>query len=245
MPCVSKSRERLLDLDQAHVAHHAHPEARVQQVQDRVLDAADVLIDRHPVVRRARRPSPCRRRCRRSAGSTTTNRRTYPSCPSRAARRRRTSDTCTRRTTGVLLSGLPRAVRHQVFGQHDRQILVRHRHVAALRAVNERDRAAPVALARDTPVAQAPLHLLLAEALRLQVGRDRVDRRLVVEPVVLAGVDADAVLRVLRAPLAASRTLAGAILRADHQLDRQAVLEREARSRARRAPGTPITAPSP
>ena len=54
--------ERLLDLRQAEVAHHARPEARIQQVQDRVLDAADVLVDRHPVLRalvdhRARRCS--------------------------------------------------------------------------------------------------------------------------------------------------------------------------------------------
>ena len=42
--------ERLGHVDQAHVAHHPGPETRVQQVQDRVLDAADVLVHRHPVV---------------------------------------------------------------------------------------------------------------------------------------------------------------------------------------------------
>ena len=53
MPCVSRLRERLVDADQLQVAHHLGPEARVQQVQDRVLDAADVLVHRHPVVVRA------------------------------------------------------------------------------------------------------------------------------------------------------------------------------------------------
>jgi hypothetical protein len=42
--------EGLVDLDQAQVAHDLGPEARVQQVQDGVLDAADVLVHRHPVV---------------------------------------------------------------------------------------------------------------------------------------------------------------------------------------------------
>ena len=51
MPCVSSLREGLVDLHQAEVAHHLGPEARVQQVQDRVLDAADVLVHRHPVLR--------------------------------------------------------------------------------------------------------------------------------------------------------------------------------------------------
>jgi hypothetical protein len=37
--------ERLVDRDEAQVAHHLGPEARVQQVQDGVLDAADVLVD--------------------------------------------------------------------------------------------------------------------------------------------------------------------------------------------------------
>jgi hypothetical protein len=29
--------------------HRAGEEARIEQVQDRVLDAADILVDRHPV----------------------------------------------------------------------------------------------------------------------------------------------------------------------------------------------------
>src|SRR6218665_859348 len=36
--------ERLIDLDQAQVAHHLGPKARIQQVQDGVFYAADVLV---------------------------------------------------------------------------------------------------------------------------------------------------------------------------------------------------------
>ncbi len=46
MPCVNR-REGLVEPDVAGLAHAAGEEARVEQVQDRVLDAADVLVDRH------------------------------------------------------------------------------------------------------------------------------------------------------------------------------------------------------
>ena len=49
-------RERLAVVDHAEVAEHAREEARVDQVQDRVLDAAAVEIHRAPV----RRPWPDR-----------------------------------------------------------------------------------------------------------------------------------------------------------------------------------------
>jgi hypothetical protein len=42
--------ERLVDAEMAGAAHGAGEEARIEQVQDRVLDAADILVDRHPVV---------------------------------------------------------------------------------------------------------------------------------------------------------------------------------------------------
>ena len=49
-------RERLahvaLQFEMSGVAHRAREEARVEQVQDRVLDAADVLVDGQPVAGR-------------------------------------------------------------------------------------------------------------------------------------------------------------------------------------------------
>jgi len=44
--------EGLIDADHAEVAQHLGVEPRVEQMQNGVLDAADVLIHRHPVVER-------------------------------------------------------------------------------------------------------------------------------------------------------------------------------------------------
>ena len=188
--------------------------------------------------RRARRPSPCRwsgqaKRTKYQDESTNVS----IVSVSRSRRPAALRTLASRRTPAVLLSGLPVPSGTRSSGSTHRQLLVGHRHVAALRAVDDRDRAAPVALARDAPVAQAPVHLLLARALRLQIGGDRIDRLLVIEPVVLAGVDADAVLGVLGLATADRRASPSAM--ADHRLDRQAVLAARTRSRARRAPARP------
>ena len=49
MPCVSRLVNGSDNVREALVAHDALEETRIQQVQDGVLDAAGVLIDRHPV----------------------------------------------------------------------------------------------------------------------------------------------------------------------------------------------------
>ena len=52
------ARERLLDADVAGRLHRAGEEAAIEQMQNRVLDAADILIDRHQAIddrRRGRR----------------------------------------------------------------------------------------------------------------------------------------------------------------------------------------------
>ena len=81
-----QSLHRLVKRNQTEVAHELGPEARVDQVHHRVRVAADVLIDRRPLLSDLRIE---RRRLRcadRSNGrSTTTNRRTYPSCRFRVA----------------------------------------------------------------------------------------------------------------------------------------------------------------
>ena len=78
--------------------------------------------------------------------------------------------------------------------QLDGEVLVRHRHDAAGLAVDDGDRTAPVALARDAPVAQAVVHLaladrLLAELLRIEPLRRLLERSLGIEPVEEARVD--------------------------------------------------------
>ena len=152
-------------------------EARVQQVQDRVLDAADVLVDRQPVVDDARGSNGALDVVRRrsSAGSTTTSRRTCPSCRSRAAPGRRSDGHV---DVHPLLGGgerraAPWARSPSTSGSSTGSSLVGHRHDAAALAVDDRDRAAPVALARDQPVAQPVVDRRLAEPLRAQPGDDR------------------------------------------------------------------------
>ena len=44
-PLREQPRERLAEPDQPEIVHHLHEEACVQQMQDRVLDSADVLVD--------------------------------------------------------------------------------------------------------------------------------------------------------------------------------------------------------
>ena len=79
----------------------------------------------------------------------------------------------------ALVQRVAAAVGNQVFGQHHRQVAARAPAPRRmLVAVDDRDRRAPVALAADAPVAQAPGGLLLAEALGVQRGGDRVDRGL-------------------------------------------------------------------
>ena len=56
---------------------------------------------------------------------------------------------------------IARLVEGDVLRQRHRQIFFRHRHDAAFVAVDDRDRAAPIALARNAPVAQAVIDLAL------------------------------------------------------------------------------------
>ncbi|MCY1497244.1 hypothetical protein D9M68_312040 [compost metagenome] len=118
------------------------------------------------------------------------------------------------------------AVRHHVFRQDHRQLVGRHRHVAAGVAVDDRDRAAPVALAADAPVAQAELGARLAEALGFEIGADSVEGSLVAEAVVLAGVDGDDGLVLDAVPLFPGGRLEIVVDAdlGDHLLDRQGVL---------------------
>ena len=87
-----------------------------------------------------------------------------------------------------LINELRREVEIARVGQFERQLLVGHRHVAAARAVDDRDRAAPVALARNAPVAQAELHFLLAQAFGSQIGSNGVDGSLIGEVPARAGI---------------------------------------------------------
>ena len=169
--------ERLVDADVAGLLHRAGEEARVEQMQNRVLDAADILIDRQPVVDHLavgrRVVVPRIGEAREVPGRIDEGVHGVGLAPRRAAALR----------AGDVLPGrmaverIARLVEGDVLRQRDRQVLRRHRHDAAFVAVDDRDRAAPVALARDAPVAQAEIDLALrdravAARLALQPLRD-------------------------------------------------------------------------
>ena len=159
MPWLRSSRNGSAVRDHAEVVEHLVPEARVEQVEDRVLGAADVEVDRHPVVLLARIAEAARRSAGRcSAGSTSSvpahcgivfvSRRPGP--PQRgqlvvdpAPRPRRAA---TRRSRSA------RSARPRGAGAGSSRS--GHRHHAAGLAVDERDRLAPVALAGEDPVAE-------------------------------------------------------------------------------------------
>ena len=76
-----------------------------------------------------------------------------------------------------------RAVGHAVQWQHDRQIGLGHRHRAMHRAMDDRNRRAPIALAADAPVAQAKRGFALAQAFGGQRIGDRCGTRLDIQAV--------------------------------------------------------------
>ena len=167
-------RERLVELKQPQVAQHFRVEAAVQQVQDGMLDAADVLVDGHPTVRllgRERQLLVVRIGVAQvvPAGACERVHRVRLALRRAAAYR-------ARRVHERLVRGKRLACSQvDVLGQAHRKVLLRHGHEAAFRAVHGRDGVAPVALTADQPIAQAELHGLLALALGREVADDRID----------------------------------------------------------------------
>ena len=158
--------EGLVRRDHAEVAQHLGEEARVQEMEHGVLDAADVLVDGHPVLRRlavehalieSRRAIaeeiPGRLDERVHRVGVAPRRSPAP----RAARVHEARDFGQRRP--ALAADL------HVLGQDDGQTVLALRHHAARRAVHDGDRRAPVALAADAPVAQAIVDLGAPDAL--------------------------------------------------------------------------------
>ncbi len=214
--------ERLVALDQPFIPHQLVEEARVQQVQHGMLDAADVLVDRQPVF-----------------GALVQHRRIV-------ARRGVAGVVPARLEEGVegvgLALGRPAAHRaggvdelahrldrrlravHLDIGRQDHgELVFRHRHRAAASAVDDRDRAAPVALAGDPPVAQAVVDLGVALAVFFKVRGDGVEGMGRAQAVERAGMDQHALVG--EGSLAEVEALAR--FRGDDLMDRQAIFLRE------------------
>ncbi len=127
-------------------------------MQDRVLDAADVLVDRQPAIDGGAGG----RRFRVRVGEAGEIPRRIDEGVHRVglAQARlaaeRAGDVLPRRVAVERVAGL---VDGDVIGKADGQVAFRNRHDAMVRAMDDGDRAAPVALARNAPVAQAIVHL--------------------------------------------------------------------------------------
>ena len=174
------------------IAHHAGPEARIEQMQHRMLDAADVLVHRHPVI--GAFVDHRRVVARRAVAHVVPGRIDegvhgvgFAACGLAAGR----ADTL--QEAFVFGQRIAAAVGYQIVWQHHRQLVIRHRDRTAVGAVDDRDRRAPIALARDAPVAQPVLDALAAQAPGGQIGGDRIDGRLVAQPVEGAGIHAHAI----------------------------------------------------
>src|SRR3954454_865286 len=123
-----------------------------------MLDPADILIDRHHAV------------CDRAIGGALGPRvREAREVPGRVDERVHGVGFAACRPTalrtrdvlpgGMALERIAWPVEVDIIWQRYGQIALRHRHGAAALAVDHRDRAAPVALARNAPVAQAEIDL--------------------------------------------------------------------------------------
>ncbi len=126
----------------------------------------------------------------------------------------------------VLGQGVAGAVGDEVLGQHHGQVLFRDGNRTAIGAVDDGDRGAPVALAGNAPVAQAPGGAQLAQALGLQVGGHGLDRLGGAQAIILAGLDRAADLLV-GVPVLPGLGGVGLAFGGDDLADGQAVLARE------------------
>ena len=173
MPWVSRLLKvrQARDL-QAFVAHQLVEEARVQQVQDGVLDAADVLVDRQPVVGAFVDHGVVRLRRRRSGRSTRRTRRRCPWC--RFAPRGPPHFGQGFVELGHFASGEPCRPAPR-FRQHHRQLVVRHRHVAAARRSGSSGSGSPSSAGARCP-SRAGGTGFLAQPLTSRSAAMRIDR---------------------------------------------------------------------
>ena len=141
--------------------HGACEEARIEQVQNRVLDPADVLIDVHPVACivhiGGRRGVRCCEPCEIPAGIDKRVHRVGFALGGFAAfgaGRGEPGLVPVKRVAGFF--------KGHIVWQFDGQVFFLFAHNAAVIAMNNRDRAAPIALTGKAPIAQAELGDALA-----------------------------------------------------------------------------------
>ena len=164
--------EGLVHAQQAQVAQCLGKEAAVEQVQNGVLDAADVVIDRHPAVGGLAGEG--------QLGVVRVG--IAQVIPAGAGEGVHGIGLALGRAAADRAGGLVELLalgegfagaQVQVLGQRHRQLILGHGHDAAVLAVDGRDGVAPIALAGNEPVAQTELDLATTAAHGLEVGNDR------------------------------------------------------------------------
>ena len=170
-PLREQRGKRFLHRDLARMRQSPRPEAGVEQVQNRVLDAADIVLHRHPLGDFLRIEG----LVGRLAGKA-------QEVPRAVHKRVERVGLAPRRCAALgAVHVLPRRVAFErvagdveadILGQGHRQLVLGHRHHAAGIAVDEGDRRPPVTLAADAPVAQAPHGAPLAPAAAFGPGDD-------------------------------------------------------------------------
>ena len=177
--------EGLIRAQMSGVMHGARVKPRIEQMQNGVLNAANILVDGHPVIGRCAVGG----RVRVKAGKAgiipaAVNKRVECICfARRVAAAFRASRVLPR---GVAVERIARRVEADIFGQGDGQVGARHRNGAAIGAMDHRDRATPVALARNAPIAQPEVHLPRAAPLLDKLCDDLLARRGGAQPVKIA-----------------------------------------------------------
>ena len=138
--------ERLVELASAGFVHGAGEEARIEQMQNRMLDAADILVDRQPVADGVR--------IGRHGRVRTAEAREVPGRIDErihgvglAHGRRHRNGTCDMLPGRVTVERIAGNVERHVVRKLHRQIFLRHRNDATFLTMDHRDRTAPIALA--------------------------------------------------------------------------------------------------
>ena len=163
--------EGLVDVAQAQVAADLGPETRVEQVENGVLDSADVVVDAHPVVRAVLVEGQLRvvrvdvAQVIPARAGKGVHRVGLATGRLAAAGARRLVE---RLALGERLAGS----KVEVLGQTHRELVGGNGHDAAVLAVHHGDGVAPIALTGDEPVTQAEVHLATAGTHGLEVGHD-------------------------------------------------------------------------
>ena len=175
-PLGEERREGLVGRDHARVVEGLHEESRVEQVEDRMLDAAGVLIDRHPVVHLLLVE---RQRLVLRVG-------VAQEVPGRVDKGVHGVGLTTRRLAAFRAGGVEEKGRVQqrilavrpkldVVREPHRQLVVGHGDDAMVGAIDDRNWHAPVALPRDQPVPEAEGDGAPANAHALSFGADPLD----------------------------------------------------------------------